>query len=322
MVEPSKTSWTDSLPSRGRAGDGAYFNSKLLLFGEYGLMFDAMALSVPFPRFSGRLDFDISGSQHESTSEIRKLYDHLKTGDSFQQLRYPFDLEHLHEDLNKGLFFNSNIPQKYGVGSSGALVAALFKRYGAVSVPEKDLKPDLLKFDFALLESFFHGRSSGVDPLISFLNQPMLIDSKKKLQKVGFSLDQTGLSVALIDTKLVGATGPLVQHFIDRFNFPEFEHAFENHFIPANNGCIEHLLAGNTNGFFASLEWLIRFELAHFQRMIPDDFRPLMEEALDDQVYIKLLGSGGGGFLLTFARSEGSLTQWAGKHGIDLLKVV
>lgn len=321
MVEPNESSRPDSLPSRGRAGDGA-FNSKLLLFGEYGLMFDAMALSVPFPRFSGRLEFDSTGSQQLSTAEIRKLYNHLKTGDSFQQLRYPFDLERLNEDLGKGLFFNSNIPQKYGVGSSGALVAALFKRYGAVSVPEEGLQPDLLKLDFALLESFFHGRSSGVDPLISFLNQPMLIDSKKKVRKVDFSLEKTSLSVALIDTKLVGATGPLVQHFVDRFNFPEFERAFENQFIPANNSCIEHILSGNLDEFFVSLEWLIRFELLHFQRMIPDGFHPLIEEALKKQIYIKLLGSGGGGFLLTFAQSEENLNQWAGEQAFELLKVV
>lgn len=321
MVQSSETSRPESFPSWGRAGDGA-FNSKLLLFGEYGLMFDAMALSVPFPRFSGRLDFDPAGDEQLSTAEIRKLHDHLKNGDSFQRLYYPFDLARLNEDLGKGLFFNSNIPQKYGVGSSGALVAALFKRYGAVSVPEEDLQPDLLKQDFALLESFFHGRSSGVDPLISFLNQPMLIDSKKKVSKVDFSLEQTGLTVSLIDTKLVGATGPLVQHFVDRFNVPEFEHAFENHFIPANNGCIQHLLSGNIAEFFASLEWLIRFELLHFQRMIPDDFHPMMEKALEERVYIKLLGSGGGGFLLSFAQSEEILNQWAQKQKLEMLKVV
>lgn len=321
MIEPTKTSQPYSLPSRGRGGDGV-FNSKLLLFGEYGLMFDAMALSVPFPRFSGRLDFDSTNSQHLSTDEIRKLYDHLISGDSFQQLRYKFDLERLKQDLEKGLFFNSNIPQKYGVGSSGALVAALFSRYGVVPAPENDLKPNLLKFDFALLESFFHGRSSGVDPLISFLNQPMLIDSKKKVGKVDFHLEQTGLSVALIDTKMVGATGPLVQHFIDRFNSPQFARDFESHFIPANNDCIENILADNTNKFFVSLEWLIRFELMHFQRMIPDDFYSLIEEALDEQVYIKLLGSGGGGFLLTFARSGEILDKWAASQGVELLRVV
>jgi len=155
------------------------FNSKLLLFGEYGLMFDAMALSVPFNRFSGFLDFDANRSHLSSSTEIRKFFEHLKTGADSQKLHFSFDLEKLEIDLEKGLYFNSNIPQQYGVGSSGALVAALFSRYAAGSVPENKLTPELLKVDFALLESYFHGKSSGIDPLISYLNKPFLIDSKK-----------------------------------------------------------------------------------------------------------------------------------------------
>jgi mevalonate kinase len=30
------------------------------------------------------------------------------------------------------LFFDSNIPQGYGVGSSGALVAAIFEKYSVI----------------------------------------------------------------------------------------------------------------------------------------------------------------------------------------------
>ncbi|HEX7584057.1 MAG TPA: hypothetical protein VF373_05175, partial [Prolixibacteraceae bacterium] len=81
------------------------FPSKLILFGEYGLMFDAMALSVPFPKFSGFLDFDTDQSHPESTSEIRKFYEHLKTGESYQKLHFRFDLERLEDDLKIGLFF-------------------------------------------------------------------------------------------------------------------------------------------------------------------------------------------------------------------------
>ncbi|MDP2888617.1 MAG: hypothetical protein Q8P34_06560, partial [Bacteroidota bacterium] len=140
-----------SLPPRGRVGDGAsVFNSKLLLFGEYGLMFDAMALSVPFDRFSGFLDFDADHSHQESSDEIRKFYAHLKTGADSHKLHFAFDLESLKTDLERGLYFNSNIPQQYGVGSSGALVAALFSRYAASYIPENELTPELLKVDFSM----------------------------------------------------------------------------------------------------------------------------------------------------------------------------
>ncbi len=318
----SESSPDSSLPFRGRVGDGAFnFNSKLLLFGEYGLMFGAKALSVPFNRFSGCLDFDTDHSHQSSTAEIRKFYEHLRTGEERQKLHFSFQLENLEIDLERGLYFNSNIPQQYGVGSSGALVAALFSRYAAGPVPEIELTPELLKVDFALLESYFHGKSSGIDPLVSYLNKPMLIDSKKNIHPVQIDLAQTGLSFALIDTGTTGATGPLVQHFIERLNFPEFELAFDKQLVPANNCCIKSLLNGNQQAFFLFLEQLINFQLQHFQRMIPENFHAIISEALNEQVFIKLLGSGGGGFLLAIAKTKNGLKKWADRNGIELLMV-
>lgn len=304
---------------RGFGDEDSVFPSKLLLFGEYGLMFEAMALSVPFPRFSGFLDIDTDRSHLESTSEILKFYDHLKSGDSYQQLHFQFDLGKLKIDLEKGLYFNSTIPQQYGVGSSGALVAALFSKYAVV--PENELKPEVLKADFALLEKYFHGKSSGLDPLVSYLNKPILIDLKKQICPVEFDLNKLNLAMALIDTKKTGATGPLVQHFIDLFNLPEFESAFHKQFLSANNGCIESLLSGDKQKFFAHLEQLVRFEVYHFHRMIPVNFHRVISFAHCEKVYIKLLGSGGGGFLLAFAETQDVLDQWSKKRGIELLKM-
>ena len=300
---------------------GTHFNSKLLLFGEYGLMYDAMALSVPFPRFSGFLDFDSDSSHLESTAEIRKFYKHFKSGGAFEALHFQFDLTKLESDLERGLYFNSTIPQQYGVGSSGALVAALFSKYVLVSAADNELSPETLKADFAVLESYFHGKSSGLDPLISYLNRPILIDSKKQICTIDFDLSKSDLAMALIDTKKSGATGPLVQHFIDLFNLPEFELAFQKQFLPANNGCIESLLSGDKKKFFAHMEQLVRFEVYHFHRMIPANFHRIISFAHCEKVYIKLLGSGGGGFLLAFAETRDVLDQWSKKRGIELLNM-
>jgi mevalonate kinase len=297
------------------------YHSKLLLFGEYGLIYDAMALSIPFPKFSGFLDLDTDQSHPESTAEIRKFFEHLKSDNSGQKLHFKFDLKSLGNDLSEGLYFNSNIPQQYGVGSSGALVAALFGKYAAHLIPESQPTPELLKGDFAILESYFHGRSSGLDPLTSYLNQALLIDSKKLIHPVDVNVSQSGLAMALIDTKTTGATGPLVQHFINQMNVPEFQKAFETQFLPANNRCIETFLGGRTAIFFEALEQLIRFQMQHFQRMIPPNFQPIISEALAEKVFIKLLGSGGGGFLIAFAESSLVLDGWAEKEGIELLKV-
>lgn len=291
------------------------FNSKLLLFGEYGLMYGAKALSVPFSRFSGFLDI---GDHQESNAEILKFYTYLKAEGLPQKLHFGFDLERLESDLAGGLYFNSNIPLQYGVGSSGALVAALFARYVVGSIPESELSPERLKSDFSILESFFHGKSSGIDPLISFMNKPMLIDGQKVAHELQFDLEKAGFCFALIDTKTTGATGPLVEYFIGQLHRPEFKTVFDTQFVPANNGCIDSLLANRTETFFLNLEQLVRFQLGHFQRMIPGNFHGLISSALNERVFIKLLGSGGGGFLLAISEEKSRLTNWAKKHNVDL----
>jgi mevalonate kinase len=297
------------------------FNSKLLLFGEYGLMFDAMALTVPFSRFKGSLGVDPTHQHNDSSSEIRKFYTYLSSLDR-QILHFPFDLNSFGDDLEKGLYFNSNIPQQYGLGSSGALIAALFSRYSAHGTHKDKVSIDLLKVDFACLEGHFHGKSSGLDPLVSFLNLPLLLDSTKRVQPIQLDLAQTGISFALIDTHTTGATGPLVEHFIDLLNSPQFVTAFQSQLIPANNGCIESLLRNDHTAFFLFLEQLIGFQLQYFRRMIPTNFHGLISEAIKQQVFIKLLGSGGGGFLLAIAPSEVSLQNWADTNDIPLLKII
>jgi mevalonate kinase len=298
-----------------------FFNAKILLFGEYGMIYNAMALSVPFDKFSGRLDFPASESNVQSTAEIRKFYEYLKANEVNSKLNFPFDLNRLGMDISGGLYFSSTIPQQYGVGSSGALVAALVSEY-TVSKSENTLLPELLKADFAVVEGYFHGKSSGIDPLISFLNQPLLIDSEKHIHKVDFDLDESGMSIALINTNTTGATGPLVQHFMEHYQNSEFKYIFDNQFITENNICIESLLKSNKPIFFNALEKLIRFQLDHFRRMIPNDFHSLIREAMDEKVFIKLLGSGGGGFLIAFAESENVMGNWAKKNSVGLLKIV
>ena len=207
--------------------------------------------------------------------------------------------------------------QGYGVGSSGALVAAVFSKYAFPSEMGNNLSPEILKANFAVIESFFHGRSSGLDPLVSYLNKPLLIDAQKQIVPLEFDLKQTKIAMALIDTHVTGATGPLVQHFIDLFNLPEFAQDFQKQFVPANNACIESLLNGDQQNFIHHLEQLIRFEVYHFHRMIPVNFHRVISHAICSKVYIKLLGSGGGGFLLAMAESEITMDAWATNAGLN-----
>ena len=54
---------------------------------------------------------------------MRHFSDYLKTID------INLDLNSLDKHIEKGMYFDSSIPRGYGIGSSGALVAAVYDKY-------------------------------------------------------------------------------------------------------------------------------------------------------------------------------------------------
>ena len=71
------------------------------------------------------------------------------------------------------------------MGSSGALVAAFYDRYAKKKISPNDkltkYKLQKLKNIFSEMESYFHGESSGVDPLNCYLGSPILIKSQNEI---------------------------------------------------------------------------------------------------------------------------------------------
>ena len=114
-----------------------YF-AKILLFGEYGVIRDAMALSIPYTSYSGVLrlpDGEASFDQRESNASLDRFTAYLEELHALGDLAADLDLRALRADLDRGLYFDSSIPQGYGVGSSGAMVAALYARYARNPLP-------------------------------------------------------------------------------------------------------------------------------------------------------------------------------------------
>src|SRR5690606_28401277 len=123
-----------------------------------------------------------------------------------------FDMATLQKDDDSGMYFDSSIPQGYGVGSSGALVAAIYDKYAEnkITVLENLTREKLLKLKtiFSEMESFFHGKSSGLDPLNSYLSIPILILSNDNIEATGIpSQNSEGKNaVFLIDSGITGET--------------------------------------------------------------------------------------------------------------------
>ncbi len=294
----------------------ADFPSKILLFGEYSLMFGSMALSMPSGRFSGRLRFAESPSQRESSAASNKALKEfvqalIKRIES-NKLTVELDTDRLLQDISKGLFFESNIPQGYGLGSSGALVAAIFTAYTAEgkgrgeAFPEETIES--LKKIFADMESFFHGKSSGLDPLISFLDHPVLVDSREKVRTVRIpeSKPDGKAALFLLDSGASGETQPLVNLFVKHCRDEDYLRLINEELTPLNNRCIRAFLEADVTNLTTGMEALSYFTFEHLSPMVPDSVNFIWKKGLrSNDFFLKLCGSGGGGMLLGFAPDMG-----------------
>ena len=197
--------------------NGPLFYSKILLFGEYGIIEDSKGLSIPYNFYKGALKIPNKKNSISKASNkiLRGFLKHLKSS------KIKLNLDKFSSDIDKGLYFNSSIPEGYGIGSSGALVAAVYDKYAfeRITVLENLTREKLinLKNIFSIMESYFHGKSSGLDPLNSYLSIPILINSRKDIKVTGIpSQKSTGNgAVFLIDSGKISSTAPMVNIFME-----------------------------------------------------------------------------------------------------------
>ncbi len=287
---------------------GPLFYAKILLFGEYGIIKDSKALAIPYNQYQGGLFLgDLNQKPiKDSNLKLRKFYNYLKEKQSENPALLKLDLTQFEQDLNSGLYFNSNIPEGYGVGSSGAVVAAIYERYAQnkITVLENLTREKLLKLKeiFALMESYFHGKSSGLDPLNSYLSIPILIQSKENIEPTGIPSQKQGKgAVFLIDSEQIGETGDMVSIFMEKMKHEGFRHTLKNEFIKYTDACVQDFLQGNVKSLFGNLKQLSTTVYHNFKPMIPIHLLDVWQKGIEnDDYYLKLCGSGGGGYVLGF----------------------
>ncbi|WP_127018671.1 mevalonate kinase [Flagellimonas beolgyonensis] len=288
---------------------GPLFYSKILLFGEYGIIKDSKGLSIPYNFFKGALKWDNNPSEmaRKSNQSLRGFADYLKNLEKQEDGLVAFDLEAMDSDIANGMYFDSSIPQGYGIGSSGALVAAIYDRYAKdkITVLENLTREKLLtlKQIFGKMESFFHGKSSGLDPLNSYLSLPILINSQDNIESTSIPSQNTNGkgAVFLLDSGITGETAPMVQIFMENMKQEGFRNMIKNQFIKHTDACVEDFLNGNVKSLFGNLKQLSHVVLDHFKPMIPAKFHDLWKQGIEtNDYYLKLCGSGGGGYILGF----------------------
>lgn len=288
---------------------GPLFYSKILLFGEYGIIKDSKGLSIPYNFYNGALKVDENPSSEaiKSNQSLKKFAIYLEQLQQEQPELVTFNLETLKADVERGMYFDSSIPQGYGVGSSGALVAAIYDKYAndKITVLENLTREKLLQLKniFAQMESFFHGKSSGLDPLNSYLSIPILINSKDNIEATGIPTQSTTGkgAVFLLDSGIVGETAPMVNIFMENLKDQGFRTMLKNQFVKYTDACVENFLGGDIKSLFSNTKKLSKVVLNNFKPMIPEQFHGVWQKGIDtNDYYLKLCGSGGGGYILGF----------------------
>ena len=258
---------------------GPLFYAKILLFGEYGIIKDSRGLAIPFNTYQGALK--MSGKMGpEALASNQKLKGFLGYLTGLENENVQLNLDALAADIENGLYFDSSIPQGYGVGSSGALVAAIYDKYadGKITVLENLTRDKLLKLKqiFSLMESYFHGKSSGLDPLNSYLSLPILINSKDNIEPTGIPSQKEGKgAVFLLDSEITGETQPMVNIFMNKMKNEGFRKMIDEDFAKITDVCIHDFLHGDAKSLYKNVKKLSKVVLKHFKPMIPVNFHQI-----------------------------------------------
>ena len=307
---------------------GPLFYSKILLFGEYGIIKDSKGLSIPYNFFKGALksdQLDTDEAKH-SNEKLKAFADYLEKLQKEEPELVTFDLDRLKADIEAGMYFDSSIPQGYGIGSSGALVAAVYDKYAnnRITVLENLTREKLLSLKkiFGRMESYFHGKSSGLDPLNSYLSLPILINSQDNIESTSIpSQNREGKgAVFLLDSGTTGETAPMVQIFMEKMKHEGFRNVIRDQFIRHTDACVEDFINGNVKSLFSNLKELSHVVLDHFKPMIPKEFHTLWKQGIEtNDYYLKLCGSGGGGYILGFTQDLAKARNTLKGHHLEVV---
>lgn len=273
------------------------FYSKILLFGEYTVIDGSAAVAVPYNKYGG------SWSQTPNLNEngIEKLKKYL-SAEYYAGRVENIDFDTLERDMNNGLSFNSSIPTGYGLGSSGSLSAAFFHKYFK--------KTDLytlaqLKETLALIESCFHGNSSGIDPLVSYLNLPVLSHPDGDIELIDANRDSFLSDMFIVDTGKSRETAPLVEAYKHTKKVHE---GFANETTKLANltdQLITTYILGDREEYSVRFKEFSEKQLEVLYFLVDDKYQKLWKEGLEtDAFYMKLCGAGGGGCMLVHVKDK------------------
>ena len=277
------------------------YPAKVLLFGEHTVLRGGRGLAVPYFRRS------LTWAQGTSDDRLLAFADYL--ADQFTSAE--LDLDRLHDDLHDGQYLAGDIPMGYGLGSSGAVCAAVYDRY-RLPLSEKPSTRGLRQL-LARMERHFHQQSSGIDPLVAYLQEPLHLPSGGDAGAVNLP-PGWHRPFFVVDTGISRSSAPLIEAFTQAYDGALAE-MINQGWMPAVDMAINTLIEGDTETLWRSFYLISELQLNFFADFIPSAFYSAWDG--EGAYRLKLCGAGGGGMLLGMARDReiaertfGERLQW------------
>ena len=289
------------------------FPGKILLFGEYLVLDNHMGLASPLT--------STFCSLHEHSAQAKSMLEDISIPDLMKDwIAYCvshgldfIDLKRWAYDSENRLAIDSNIPIGYGLGSSGAVTACIYDRYVEKS---KDLKE--IRRRLAQMESFFHGKSSGIDPWVSYSQQSWLFQGS-----VLHTVDEDKIRTfteqcVLVDSGIARNTKSLVERFqVERKKMKGWEEMVDLSNTLAQSFSLQD---SNPLNIPESLHRLSMVQRQDMSWLIPASIQGLWDEVLAKGNAMKLCGAGGGGYFLLHDPTQETI-DLVNKYGLTARKL-
>lgn len=266
------------------------YPSKLLVFGEYLVLHQGAALSIPDHRFQ------TSWVQEENPDE--EMLEYLKYLRKQEALESSLDFRRLEEDLLAGWKVASDIPRHAGLGSSASVVAAVYDRYKTRE--DSDYRMEDFHRIFSEMENYMHGVSSGFDPMAVYFRQPVLRKNGQSVLTPQPSIPcLEHWDLELIDSGSPRKNGRWILRFQEKM---ESDKEFASRIATltkVNNKMVEAVIKNERRIAENLLTTFSENQFHLFEEWIPDTIKTIWQETNEkpDQV-MKILGAGGGGYFL------------------------
>ena len=273
------------------------FYSKILLFGEYTIINGTEGLAIPLDKFYMEFTFEKDKNVFHQSNELLKQY--LK----YVELNFDnsiYDIRAFNEDINSGLMVSSTIPIGFGLGSSGALIASFYHQYCV----KKELHNSIseLKTELGKLESFFHGASSGIDPLVSYLNQAIYIESPNEIHALSLDLKfNEEINFFLLNSAIERRTAPLVEIYKKKLLDNDFSNIIKDELVSKNKNIINAYINKDKQTVIKLFKEISSFQFDKMKEMIPAEIAAIFTT---NNYCLKICGAGGGGFFLGMGESK------------------